>query len=118
MEQRKTEFETFWQAFPRRVGKLAAQKAYHRARSQASASEILDGIARYVAHKPDYADFCHPATWLNQGRWMDDYGQRTAPPSQRDDWFTECQRLHGGRCGGSLLHANQMILDRGKAHAS
>lgn len=22
--------------------------------------------------KPTYADYCHPKTWLHQGRWMDE----------------------------------------------
>jgi len=118
MEQRTTEFNTFWTAFPRRIGKLAAAKAYRRARTQASAVEILDGIARYIAHKPSYADFCHPATWLNQGRWMDDYGPAPAPkPSQSEDWFQECKSLHNLECGGSRKHAMKMEIDAMKAAA-
>ena len=66
------EFETFWQAFPRRTEKIAARKAYLKARKMASAQEILDGVARYKANKPGYADWCHPATFLNRGRWMDE----------------------------------------------
>lgn len=80
MIERTTDFDTFWKAYPRRVGKLDAQKAYTRARTQASAAEILDGVARYVVNKPEYADWCHPATWLNKGRWMDEYD--TSAPAQ------------------------------------
>lgn len=37
------------------------------------------------------------------------------PPSQRDDWFHECQILHGGECGGSLKHRTRMDIDAMKA---
>jgi len=67
-----TDFEAFWRAFPNRVGKIAAEKAYVKARARASAAELLSGIARYIQIKPAYADYCHPATWLNQGRWLDE----------------------------------------------
>ncbi len=66
------DFALFWRTFPNRVGKLAAERAYVKARKRASAAELLDGIARYVRLKPAYADYCHPATWLNGGRWMDE----------------------------------------------
>jgi hypothetical protein len=66
------EFETFWKRYPRRVGKLAAMKAYRKARTLATDQEILDGVDRYIAAKPAYADWCFPATFLNQGRWLDE----------------------------------------------
>jgi len=92
-----SEFDQFWAAYPRKIGKLAAQAAFKRARTQATLVEILDGIARYVKGKPQYADFCHPRTWLTQGRWMDEYGACPTAPSV-PDWQDECQRLHGGAC--------------------
>ena len=72
-----SDFDTFWTAYPRRVGKLHAIKSYARARTQATADEILAGVANYKRHKPEYADWCHPATWLNKGRWMDEYDEPT-----------------------------------------
>lgn len=42
-------------------------------------------------------------------------GETKLPPSSADDWFIECQALHGGDCGGSLRHHTQMLLDREKA---
>lgn len=41
-------------------------------------------------------------------------GKGAPRPSESDEWFAECQRLHGGTCGGSLKHQHQMILDRKK----
>lgn len=69
----EADFEVFWKAYPRRVGKLAAKKEYDKVRRGGiGQDELLDGIAQYVATKPSYADFCHPRTWLSQGRWLDE----------------------------------------------
>lgn len=34
------------------------------------------------------------------------------------DWFEECQRLHGGGCGGSMKHRMRTLIDAEKARAS
>lgn len=91
------EFAAFWAVYPRRVAKLAAQKAFIRARRQATLIEIVEGVQRYIHSKPSYADWCHPSTWLNQGRWLDEYDSPAVRRSA-SDWFDECQTLHGGQC--------------------
>jgi hypothetical protein len=71
------EFDDFWTYYPRRVGKLAAERAYRTARKRASAQEILDGLTvAHFARDPQFIP--HPATWLNQGRWMDEDGPKVA----------------------------------------
>lgn len=85
-------FDEFWARYPRHVGKLAAQKAYVKALKLATATEILAGIERYKQAKPSYADYCFPATFLNQGRWMDE-----APQSSSD-----CQ--HDPPCPSKWAH--------------
>lgn len=69
------EFETFWKAYPRKVGKGAAVKAYRAARRKASLTEILAGLDAYRTNKPDWQDYAHPSSWLNAERWADDYGR-------------------------------------------
>lgn len=72
-----SEFETrFWKAYPHKVSKGAARRAWLKARRKASADEILDGIIRYKAAKPADRAWQHPATWLNGEGWLDD----PAPP--------------------------------------
>lgn len=115
MNERTTEFDAFWTNYPRRIGRLDAQKAYAKARTQASAAEILDGVTRYIANKPSYADWAHPGTWLRAGRWMDDYAAPTAPQAVDVDWFEECKTMHGGECGGRLRHSNRKGIDEYKA---
>ncbi len=96
----ETDFEQFWKVFPRRVGKLAARKAYEKAqRTGATAEELLDGVALYLRHKPSYADYCYPASWLNAGRWQDEWGAPEQVQADQEDWFDECKRMHAGACG-------------------
>ena len=78
-----TDFQEFWETYPRKVGKLAAQPAFAKARRTVSQDQLMAGLDRYLRHKPSYADWCHPVTWLRQGRWMDEY--EIAPPV-RYDW--------------------------------
>jgi hypothetical protein len=65
-------FEAFWQAYPSKVAKGGARKAYQAAREKASADAIIAGARRYVDSDTVLRGFvCNPATWLNQERWAD-----------------------------------------------
>lgn len=66
------EFEAFWQAYPRRIAKGAAIKAFGSALKVATFSEIMDGVRRYAQTGPVPKYTPHPATWLNQQRWADE----------------------------------------------
>jgi hypothetical protein len=67
------DFEAFWAAYPRRIGKFAAQREYLKARRRGvTQMELLNGVEKYIATKPAYADWCHPRTFLSQGRWLDE----------------------------------------------
>jgi hypothetical protein len=69
-----TEFDVFWSQYPLRRAKFAAQVAYRKARTVASAEAILIGVDVYRQHLPDDPQYiCRPATFLNQGRWLDEY---------------------------------------------
>ena len=66
-------FEVFWKAFPRKVGKQAAEKAYAKAIKTTEENVIIAGALRY-ADDPNRVDTftAHPTTWLNAGRWADE----------------------------------------------
>lgn len=114
-----SDFDTFWAAFPRRIGKLDAMKAYAKARTVATAAEILAGVELYKQHKPEYADWCHPSTFLNKGRWMDEYDEPAEKKPADFDWYADCMRLHGGECGGDRMrHHIRMGTERLKSEAS
>jgi hypothetical protein len=95
-----SDFDQFWQAYPRRIGKIAARKAFDKAiKNGATLTQILAGIGLYLQYKPVYADYCHPASWLNAGRWMDEWAEPIKPAMAVSDWFDECQEIHKGACG-------------------
>ena len=69
----QAEFSEFWAVYPLHKGKRAAFLAYGRALKRAEHATILAGATRYAAdpaRKPDFT--AHPATWLNQDRWLDE----------------------------------------------
>ena len=69
-------FSAFWDVYPRKTGKIAAQRAYERALRHASIDEIHAGVRRAAAHwtcsRIETRFIPHPASWLNAGRWEDD----------------------------------------------
>lgn len=75
------EFAAFYRAYPRKVARMAAEKAYAKARNSATAENILAGLARFeFPADPKYTP--HPASWLNGRRWEDE----PAPSLADDPW--------------------------------
>ena len=74
-ESEKGEFEIFWNCYPRKVGKKAAQKAFQNAQNRPRIDDLLAAIHR-ARGSPQWAKeggqfIPHPATWLNRGQWDD-----------------------------------------------
>jgi hypothetical protein len=73
----KTRFEEFWEAYPRKTGKGAAEKAYEKIKPSKELHETMIRAVRSAAlsrqWKKDGGQFIpYPATWLNQKRWEDE----------------------------------------------
>jgi hypothetical protein len=62
--------ERFWTAFPNKIGKAEATKAFDKASNKVTPEVLFPALDRY-ANKSDDRPFCNPATWLNQERWLD-----------------------------------------------
>lgn len=78
---KSTDFDAFWEAYPAKVGKKAARRAWDRAKDRPPLVRLLEALDRYRRAKPADREWCHPATWLNEGRWDDVYGETaTGPP--------------------------------------
>lgn len=78
-------FDRFWNAYPRRVAKDDARKAWAKAISRADPEQIIAAAERFrddPARDPQFT--AHPATWLNGGRWADDPLPRGSPRGQRE----------------------------------
>ena len=69
-------FDEFWALYPKKVGKIAAKKAFQRARKTTSLETLLAAVRAQKCGSrwsKDNGDFIpNPATWLNQGRWEDE----------------------------------------------
>ncbi len=67
-------FGEFWAAYPRKVGRPAAERSYRAALKGSSPAEILAGAHAYAEQRSgqDQTYTAHPSTWLNQRRWQDD----------------------------------------------
>ena len=79
-------FETFWKAYPRKVGKGAAEKIFKKLNPSGEIlQKMLDAIeaqSHSDQWKRDNGQYVpNPATWLNQTRWED---EGTAQPNSQD----------------------------------
>lgn len=70
-------FELFWQAYPKKVGKDSARKAFDKRKpdeqmvsEMVRALEIQKQTEQWTKNNGEFVP--HPATWLNAGRWMDE----------------------------------------------
>lgn len=69
-------FEEFWAAYPRKVGKQAAWKAWSKLKPSAELTKAILAAVEYQRNCPQWQKdggqyIPNPATWLNQGRWED-----------------------------------------------
>jgi hypothetical protein len=87
-----TRFDEFWAAYPRRVGKNSAIRAYATARERFTGSAtdyeqaVIQGAQRLAgdANLPQIQFVPYPTTWLNRDGWCDDpYPEREATQEQR-----------------------------------
>lgn len=70
-------FEEFWTRYPKRVGKGAAQKAWNKLSLENQKATVSDLSTRPANDQQWIRDggkyIPHPATYLNQQRWADDW---------------------------------------------
>lgn len=102
-------FDDWWKQYPKKVGKIDAQKAYRAAIKQgATPQALLDGLERYNANwkakNTELQYIPYPASWLRKGRWEDEvdatepYTETPVPainpatgkPVTRDDFGYAC----------------------------
>lgn len=71
---KEEQFEQFWKAYPRRIGKGAARKSFEKALKLESFDGIMAGLHRQMAYyaSKEQQFIPHPTTWLNQERWSDE----------------------------------------------
>lgn len=103
-------FDEFWKAYPRKIGKPAAQRAWRTLKPNKEAQgKILQGIERWIQteqwKKANGQFIPHPSTFLNQRRWED----TPTPDEKKPYFFDQPMKKINGRWfvsptgGGELL---------------
>jgi hypothetical protein len=88
-----TDFDAFWDVWPRKVAKQAAAKAYAKAVKHTAPDVIRDSARRQLAawakqgRTPEFVP--HAASWLNGERWDDEV---TAPTSLFGVGYSDADR--------------------------
>lgn len=79
-------FESFWAAYPRKVGKQAAKKAFSKV--SVPVKTLIDAVnsqKNSEQWRKDNGQYIpNPATWLNQGRWDDVLTEAGAQPTKEE----------------------------------
>lgn len=81
-------FDAFWTAYPRKVGKGAALKAWAKLKDKRNTLTLILGALAWQTKTHDWTKEAgqfipYPATWLNEQRWLDE------PPPEQPQQTTE-----------------------------
>lgn len=81
-------FADFWTAYPRRVGRGAAIKAWKTAAKKTDADAIISAAVSFAAsvRSKDPEFIPHPSSWLNGERWADERPQLRAVSGGHPSW--------------------------------
>ena len=72
----ETDFDMFWRAYPKKVGKDKALLAWNKKKHKPHIELILESVQAYKTSKKVKEGFiCLPTTWINEGRWHDEHEQ-------------------------------------------
>lgn len=91
-----TDFDTFWAAYPRKVGKLACRDRYWpRALKEGTPEAIIAGLEAQLPkfRATEHQFIPHPSTWLNEGRWMDGVEHPTKACDRSYSTWTETEKV-------------------------
>lgn len=114
------DFDAFWRAYPRKVAKDAAIKAFAKAVRRITDPDplavILAGIERALPGWDDPQFIPHPSTWLNRGSWEDEAPTPATtrperPANDRPDRFTAKQSNYDAAFAGADW-ADQVLAAR------
>ena len=92
-------FEAFWQVYPRKIGKGAARKVWMKLKPDSGFIEQICQQVQSACQTDQWQReggkyIPHPATWLSQSRWEDDYSQRS--PVKTEGFLDRMNKLAKG----------------------
>jgi len=73
----RASFDTFWAAYPKKVGKDAAWRAWRKRRPTSEISQQILAALTWQRTQDNWLReggrfVPNPATWINEGRWQDE----------------------------------------------
>jgi len=80
-------FEAFWMAYPRKIAKRDAQKAWQqvmRSNDAPTVETIMSAVEQYKTTQKDKNYIAYPATWLRAGRWSDEVESKYDENTERE----------------------------------
>ena len=80
IDQKSDDFDRFWEIYPKKTAKIEAQKAWKKAKPDLQT--VIKALAWQIKSRQWMEGYVpNPATYLNQGRWMDTpVNERTTKP--------------------------------------
>lgn len=116
-----TSFDTFWAAYPKRVGKADALKAWKAIKPSPQLVDIILAALGQQARTQQWQDeggrfIPHPATWLRRAGWDDELEPLMRGPNYYAD-ADEWQCPHDPHCGSRGGCERRLALDAIKAEA-
>lgn len=113
-------FAEFWKAYPRKVGKGAALKAWGKIKAKSiNLQVVLNAIAwqrNTDQWTKDGGQFIpHPSTWLNEQRWLDEEPKQSAPAIPFDRAAYEAKRKADAEAAKERMRQEQAEFMRAKA---
>ena len=96
-------FDEFWKAYPRKVDKKGAARAFFRikglSKSFSQIMEALEKCKQSTQWKKDGGNFIpHPTTWIRQERWLSVMDNQVERPSSFDIdeyWDAALEKTYG-----------------------
>lgn len=92
------DFEGFWKLYPRKNGKDAALRAWKTKKREGRLpalsvlADAIEAAKRTDQWQRDGGQYIpHPATWLNQGRWMDESAEDSAERERMEEMRRRAQ---------------------------
>ena len=79
-----SDFETFWQAYPKKADRRVAEEAFVKALKRTNLDTLMAGVLQYSldpARKPEFTK--NPGTWLNADAWAN---APLVAPEPLNDW--------------------------------
>ena len=116
MAKTSTDFETFWQHYPVKVGKVKAKQAWDKATP--SLATVLEALTWQKTSRQWRAGYVpHPTTYINQGRYLDEPAEDLNQSARSLAECPTCGSSEGLCADVKVCNANWLARERSRVRA-